>query len=192
MFEAAREKNARMMHKKKVTSPAYSGHRSHCAQHSLPRTRQRISRPRPVLCRNNQAGGNDTGSVLRQLAVQGHCPRAWTQTVDAEGSGTAEKEEWKRGCDPARCPRTRARARDRAAEHDAVLLTILTGQLGWHILGISADSMTAACTPSTNPHLQLQMAHIFSQRLEQLLEVGAGRRKVPRPSCPGQVRARSH
>lgn len=60
-----------------------------------------------------------------------------------------------------RGPFTMVRLWDRVSEQDNVLLTILTGQFGWHILGISADSMTVTCTPSTNPHLQLQMVHNF-------------------------------
>lgn len=60
-----------------------------------------------------------------------------------------------------KCPLTMVGLWNPVSEQDNVLFTILTGQFGWHILGISADSMTATCTPSTNPHLQLQMVHNF-------------------------------
>lgn len=70
-----------------------------------------------------------------------------------------EEREW--ACDPKRGPFTIECSWDQVSAQDNVPFTILTGQFGWHILGISADSMAATCTPSTNPHLQLQMVHNF-------------------------------
>lgn len=48
-----------------------------------------------------------------------------------------------------------------ASKQANVPFTSLIGQFGWHILGISAHSVTATCTPSTDSHLHLQMVHFF-------------------------------
>ena len=78
---------------------------------------------------------------------------------------------------------------NQVSEQDNVLLTILTGQFGWHILGIFTDSMTATCTPSTNPHLQLQMVHNFFPVF--ITALGGGGNEGLQPSCPSQVSVQS-
>lgn len=102
---------------------------------------------------NAFCGASDGGAVKLSLSE--------SRLLQVKAVVLSENEEREWACDPIRGPFTIECLWDRVSEQDNVLLTILTGQFGWHILGISADSMTATCTPSTNPHLQLQMVHNF-------------------------------
>lgn len=100
--------------------------------------------------------------VVFQIPMLWNCP--WvseSSLLKVKAIVLSENGEREKAYDPMKSPLTMVGLWNQVSEQDNVLFTILTGQFGWHILGISADSMTATCTPSTNPHLQLQMVHNF-------------------------------
>lgn len=128
--------------------------------------------------------------VVPQTAVQWNCPQvSKSSLLNAVVFLENEKREWV--CDPMSWLFTMVGLWDWISKQDNVLLTILTGQFGWHILGISADSMTATCTSSTNSHLQLQMVHNFFPVFITALGGGVRRMKASQPSCPSQVSIQS-
>ena len=134
----------------------------HCPQYLLLQTSQKITYSPPILCRKkNQMVENANSNAFCGEWWCSKTVPVWVQTAASQSSRVIG--EWGKGMRlwPQEGHIHHRCSWDRVSEQDDVPLTILTGQFGWHILGISADSMNATCTPSTNPHLQLQMVHNF-------------------------------